>query len=141
MTTQDEDEPSDPVGKCGCGRHKISYSLFGAFVALALSCATGTAVQAQSREILLGTVTTGSDASRHESGRAAAQLLAEGLAALERGDVMLGRRHLQLVIDRYPENLAAQSARRDLQRTPRLNEASTVGNGFLRTVRRRRLVR
>ncbi len=73
---------------------------------------------AQSRERLLGTFTTGSGAGqddRADDGRAAADLLAEGISALDRGDVMLGRRYLEDVIARFPDSLAARSAQRDLK--------------------------
>ncbi|MFV0296573.1 MAG: OmpA family protein [Hyphomicrobiaceae bacterium] len=74
------------------------------------------AAHAQGREVLLGSVSTGQSALRPDQGREAADLMAEGLAALERGDVMIGRRHLEEVVARYPDTLAADSSRRDLRR-------------------------
>lgn len=66
------------------------------------------------REVLLGTVTTGSVPSRERTW-AAAQLLAEGFSSLERGDIMLGRRHLEMLVEAYPETLSAKTARSQLE--------------------------
>ena len=66
-----------------------------------------------SREVLLGTITTGTASARERPG-VADQILADGLDALHRGDVMLGRRRLEAVIEAYPESPAAASARDEL---------------------------
>lgn len=68
---------------------------------------------AQSREVLLGTITSGDPTSRDRE-RAAAELLADGLSALERGEVMLGRRRLEVLVERYPDAEAAMVARDEL---------------------------
>jgi len=65
------------------------------------------------REILLGTITTGRPEAHDRLG-VADQILADGLDALQRGDVMLGRRRLEAVIDAYPDSSAAASAREEL---------------------------
>ena len=72
---------------------------------------------AQSREVLIGTMTTGAAPITDrggDRGRMATDLLAEGIGALERGDIMVGRRHLEVLVERYPETLAATSARHEL---------------------------
>lgn len=66
-----------------------------------------------SREVLLGTITTGKSESDDRPG-IADRILADGLDALHRGDVMLGRRRLEAVIDAYPESAAAATASREL---------------------------
>jgi peptidoglycan-associated lipoprotein len=68
---------------------------------------------AQSREVLLGTITAGEPTSTRDRGRAA-ELLADGMSALERGDVMLGRRRLEVLVERYPDSAAAAVARGEL---------------------------
>lgn len=65
------------------------------------------------REILLGTITTRRAPLPRQSD-VANQILADGLEALHRGDVMLGRRRLEAVIDAYPESPAAATAREEL---------------------------
>lgn len=74
------------------------------------------AVNAQSREVLIGTVTSRPNPTSRDQdrGRAAADLLAEGIAALDRGDVMVGRRRLEVLVERYPDTLAASAARDQL---------------------------
>jgi outer membrane protein OmpA-like peptidoglycan-associated protein len=74
------------------------------------------AAQAQSREILIGTFSTGQTDVSEMEGRAAANLLADALTSLERGDVMLGRRQLDRVVKQYPGTLAAGTAQRELDR-------------------------
>lgn len=69
--------------------------------------------ETSSREILLGTITTGKPGPRDQMG-VADQVLADGLDALHRGDVMLGRRRLEAVIEAYPESSAAGAAREEL---------------------------
>lgn len=65
------------------------------------------------REVLLGTITTRKSEPQDRS-TVADQILADGLEALHRGDVMLGRRRLEAVIDAYPDSAAAASAREEL---------------------------
>jgi peptidoglycan-associated lipoprotein len=65
------------------------------------------------REILIGTVMTGRSAPADRSD-VADQILADGLDALRRGDVMLGRRRLEAVVDAYPDSPAARTARDEL---------------------------
>jgi peptidoglycan-associated lipoprotein len=69
---------------------------------------------AQSREVLLGTITASEPRTGRDRGRAADELLADGISALERGDVMLGRRRLEVLVERYPETAAASAARNEL---------------------------
>ncbi|MDX2158336.1 MAG: OmpA family protein [Hyphomicrobiaceae bacterium] len=86
----------------------------GAIVSATLAL-SASVVLAQSREIHLGTVTTRGTAD-YDAARAAAEMLADALIALEQGDVMLGRRRLEVLVERYPHSLAASSARRELGR-------------------------
>ncbi len=79
-----------------------------------LGFAASNAGWSQSREVLLGTITAGQATAGREHARAAAELLVDGLAALERGDVMLGRRRLEALVDRYPDSAAATAARDEL---------------------------
>lgn len=100
------------LGSAGMGRG------IGGFAAACLILVAGSTVQvvpgwAQSREVLIGTTTT--RPSRDEAGAmAAVRLLEEGLRAIETGDVMLGRRRLEVLVERYPETLAATTARKTL---------------------------
>jgi peptidoglycan-associated lipoprotein len=80
------------------------------------------------REILLGTITTGKSEKR-ERLSVADQLLADGLEALHRGDVMLGRRRLEAVIDAYPDSPAAVSAREELSVLYNIRARTTPGAG------------
>jgi len=65
------------------------------------------------REVLIGTITTGRpDAADRSS--VPDHILADGLDALRRGDVMLGRRRLEAVVDAYPDSVAAKVARDEL---------------------------
>lgn len=77
------------------------------------STAPPTATPDSAHEVLLGTITTGRPSSA-DRGDVADQILADGLDALRRGDVMLGRRRLEAVIDAYPDSPAAFAARREL---------------------------
>jgi peptidoglycan-associated lipoprotein len=78
------------------------------------------------REILLGTITTGKSAGTERSS-VADQLLADGLDALHRGDVMLGRRRLEAVIDAYPDSPAAVTAREELSVLYNIRARTTPG--------------
>lgn len=69
---------------------------------------------AQSREVLLGTIQSGNPVSIRHREWAAAGLLADGISALERGDVMLGRRRLEVLVEQYPDAAAAIAARNEL---------------------------
>jgi len=80
------------------------------------------------REILLGTITTGKPQVRDRL-TVADQLLADGLEALHRGDVMLGRRRLEAVIDSYPDSPAAVSAREELSVLYNIRARTTPGGG------------
>ncbi|MEZ5817261.1 MAG: OmpA family protein [Hyphomicrobiaceae bacterium] len=83
-----------------------------------------------SREILLGTIRTGQGAPQERTS-VADQILADGLDALRRGDVMLGRRRLEAVAEAYPDSSAAMIARdelRDLYRIRRPPPTSLGGD-------------
>jgi peptidoglycan-associated lipoprotein len=83
---------------------------------LALLVVASCGAQAQSsRERLLGTLTT-REARPDEAGAVAARMLADALTALEQGDIMLGRRRLEVLVERFPDSLAASSARHELGR-------------------------
>lgn len=81
--------------------------------ALLLMGFTGTWAQT-SRELLLGEFRTGHSQAGPDRGRVAADMLADGIAALDRGDVMLGRRRLESLVERFPDTVAATAARRQL---------------------------
>lgn len=68
---------------------------------------------AQSREVLIGTTRVGPSPDQ-EIDRAT-RMLEEGIRAIERGDVMLGRRRLEALLTRYPQTLAAVAAKGALQ--------------------------
>lgn len=87
--------------------------LLAAAVALLLVGATGTSAQT-SREMLLGEFRTGPSQAGPDRGRIAADMLADGIAALDRGDVMLGRRRLENLVERFPDTVAANAARGQL---------------------------
>lgn len=89
-----------------------------AWMSLALILGLGVADGlAQSREVLLGTARVGAPAESVAD--RAASMLDEGIRAVERGDVMFGRRKLESVVARYPETLAASAARGTLQELSR----------------------
>ncbi len=64
-----------------------------------------------SREVLLGTIETNNPP---DIDAVASRMLSDGIDALEQGDVMLGRRQLEVLVERYPETLAAATARKSL---------------------------
>ncbi|MCC6779513.1 MAG: OmpA family protein [Hyphomicrobiales bacterium] len=66
-----------------------------------------------SREILLGTVTTHDRAALGRQ-REAEENLADARDALDRGDVMLARRRLEMLLETFPETPAAKLARDQL---------------------------
>lgn len=74
--------------------------------------------QTSSREVFIGGFATRAaepDTSRDaQHARSAAHGLADALVALERGDVMIGRRQLEQIVVEYPGTLAASTARREL---------------------------
>ncbi len=74
--------------------------------------------EAREREILLGTIETREIRVPldHDRGAAAARLLDEAMRALDGGEVMLGRRRLEILVQYYPESLAADAARQELSR-------------------------
>jgi outer membrane protein OmpA-like peptidoglycan-associated protein len=99
-----------------------SRSRGGSFLArallLAVALQTSGAIlpaAAQSRETLIGTFTT-RPLAHGDASRIGAAMLADALGALDRGDVMLGMRHLEALVERYPDTLAATSARAELER-------------------------
>ncbi len=104
-------------------RHELSVRLGVVSVAMALSLWiptpwTAGPAEAQSNEILLGTIETRDprpprDANR---GQAAARMLDDAISALDSGEVMLGRRRLEALVQRYPETLAAGAAQQELER-------------------------
>ena len=109
-------------------RHRLEVCSFRLCLGLALgfglwlggsSGARPSGVHAQSREVMIGrfTICPGDPAAeRAANGREAAGMLADALTALERGDVMLGRRRLERLIAVHPDSLAAGSARSQLAR-------------------------
>lgn len=112
----------DDVARLDSWRGSRRYSPFSrqswsALLAIAVTFAflvVPTGSVAQSREVLLGTITAGGSTSIRDRERAAAELLADGIAALERGEVMIGRRHLEVLVERFPEARAASVARDEL---------------------------
>lgn len=66
--------------------------------------------ESPSREILLGTITT-HDRSALERQREAEEKLADARDALDRGEVMLARRRLEMLLETLPETPAARLAR------------------------------
>lgn len=70
------------------------------------------------REILLGTMETRAPRAPRDldRGEAATRLLDEAMVALDGGEVMLGRRGLEALVQSYPETLAAGAARQQLSR-------------------------
>lgn len=90
----------------------------------ALMCSGAALAQSDarpSRELLLGTIQTRdsgeSDQGRNvDLGQAAARMLADAMGALDTGEVMLGRRRLEVLVERYPDTQAAATARRELGR-------------------------
>lgn len=66
------------------------------------------------RETLLGEFRTGEAKFGADRSRIAADMLADGIAALDRGDIMLGRRRLESLAERFPDTVAASAARGQL---------------------------
>lgn len=66
------------------------------------------------RETLLGEFRTGEAKFGPDRSRIAADMLADGIAALDRGDIMIGRRRLESLVERFPDTVAASAARGQL---------------------------
>lgn len=71
-----------------------------------------------SREVFLGTFSAHDRSAPRadDRGKSAARLLSDAMSALDNGEVMLGRRRLEVLVERYPETLAATTAREELGR-------------------------
>ena len=113
------------IGACGVARPRMCDSRVRwtalparlaslAVAAVIVALMSSPSAIAQSREVLIGTMTTGEAEPGPDHVRASEELLADGIAALERGDVMLGRRRLEVLVERYPETNAAAVARDEL---------------------------
>jgi|LNFM01.1.fsa_nt_gb outer membrane protein OmpA-like peptidoglycan-associated protein len=129
------------LSRSGSSRRQRTGSAIGrlALIGMAVAVVHGLAgdgeLQAQSREVLIGTTTVG-DGRSERGGESAAQMLAEAIVALEQGDIMLGRQMLGRLIQAYPESMAANTARRELaelyrgQPQPRLESDRGPTHGF-----------
>jgi peptidoglycan-associated lipoprotein len=80
-------------------------------------------LERQSRERLLGTITTAEPIGTRRL-RAAGEMLADSLHALDRGDVMLARQLLATLIEQYPETRAGHAGKRELDALDREHDAA-----------------
>ncbi|MGE3916534.1 MAG: OmpA family protein [Hyphomicrobiaceae bacterium] len=110
------------------GRRQLALMVLAGLAAVAMSPID--TAHAQSREVLLGTIEPHrplpAGDRQAEATRASASLLNQAFEALDRGDVMLGRRRLEVLVERYPDTPAASEARQELGVLYRSGDAGAV---------------
>ena len=110
------------VPRAGRSRQWIGLAaVLGALVGLGGAALGQSGLMEQPRERLLGTFETrvpreATELKGSDAGHAATRMLADAMHAFESGEVMLGRRRLEVLVERYPDTLAASTARQELGR-------------------------